>query len=119
MLSAIGTSQALQPTSGLLLIALLALAERIARIVDSDTAVTASGKKAWLMHSDAPETHGDCPRERDSARREAAPLRRLAASGLELERHGTDRYGRTLAKAGTPAGVHMEHGLLRAGLGVV
>ena len=45
-----------------------ASAERIARVVDGDTVVMATGKKARLMHFDAREMRGKCPRERDLAR---------------------------------------------------
>jgi endonuclease YncB( thermonuclease family) len=39
-----------------------AAAERIARVVDGDTVVTASGEKVRLMGYDAPEIRGECPR---------------------------------------------------------
>ncbi len=68
-----------------------AAAERIARVVDGDTVVTASGEKVRLMGFDAPEIRGKCPRERELAQRAAALLRRLARTGLEFDRHGRDR----------------------------
>jgi endonuclease YncB( thermonuclease family) len=93
-----------------------ASAERIARVVDGDTVVTASGEKVRLMGFDAPEMHGECPHEERMARAATALLLRLAASGLNLERHGRDRYGRTLAIARTPAGEGVAEALIRAGL---
>ena len=93
-----------------------AAAERIARVIDGDTVVTASGEKVRLMGFDTPETRGKCPRERELARQATALLRRLAGSGLELERHGRDRYRRTLAVARTPAGGDVAATLIRAGL---
>jgi endonuclease YncB( thermonuclease family) len=93
-----------------------ASAERIARVVDGDTVVTASGEKVRLMGFDAPEMRGECPREERMARAATALLHRLAASGLKLERHGRDRYGRTLAVARTPAGRGVAETLIRAGL---
>ena len=90
--------------AGLALAASLAWAERIARVVDGDTVVTASGEKVRLMGYDTPEIRGQCPRERELARQATALLRRLTGSGLKLERHGRDRYRRTLAVARTPAG---------------
>lgn len=102
--------------AGLILAALPASAERIARVIDGDTVVTAGGEKVRLMHFDAPELRGKCPRERELARQATVLLRRLSASGLNLERHGRDRYGRTLAAASTPAGHNVADNLIRAGL---
>ncbi len=93
-----------------------ASAERIARVVDGDTVVMATGEKARLMHFDVREMRGKCPRERDLARQATALLQGLVASGLELERHGRNRYGRTLAAAKTPAGGDVAATLIRAGL---
>lgn len=93
-----------------------ASAERIARVVDGDTIVTASGEKVRLMGFDTPEIRGKCPRERELARQATALLRRLAGSGLKLERRGRDRYRRTLAVARTPAGEDVAAALIRAGL---
>ncbi len=93
-----------------------AAAERIARVVDGDTVVTASGEKVRLMGFDAPEIRGKCPRERELAQRAAALLRRLARTGLEFDRQGRDRYRRTLAVARTPAGEDVAVTLIRAGL---
>ena len=91
-------------------------AERIARVIDGDTVVTASGEKVRLMGFDTPEIRGECPRERAMARQATAMLQQLAASGLTLERRGRDRYGRTLAAARTPAGGDVAATLIRAGL---
>ena len=102
--------------AALVLMSSSALAERIARVVDGDTVVTASGEKVRLMHFDAPEVRGECPRERAMAQQASAMLQQLAASGLTLERRGRDRYGRTLATAKTPAGGDVAATLIRAGL---
>jgi endonuclease YncB( thermonuclease family) len=102
--------------AGLALASSPASAERIARVVDGDTVVTASGEKVRLMHFDAPEIRGECPRERAMAQQATAMLQQLAASGLTLERRGRDRYGRTLATATTLAGADVAATLIRAGL---
>ncbi len=101
---------------GLALAASPASAERIARVVDGDTVVTAGGEKVRLMHFDAPETHGKCPRERQLAEQATKLLRHLADGGLRLDRHGRDRYGRTLAAARTPTGGDVAATMIRAGL---
>ena len=93
-----------------------ASAERIARVIDGDTVVTASGEKMRLTGFDTPEIRGERPRERELVRQAAALWRRLAGSGLELERHGRDRYRRTLAVAMTPTGADVAATLIRAGL---
>jgi micrococcal nuclease len=93
-----------------------ALAERIGRVVDGDTVVTARGEKVRLMGFDAPGIRGRCPRERDLARAATATLRRLAAPGLDLERHGRDRHRRTLAVAHTPDGRDVAAVMIGAGL---
>lgn len=77
--------------AGLALAASPAWGERIARVIDGDTVVTASGEKVRLLGFDAPDMRGKCPRERELARQAAALLRRLAIPGLELERRGRDR----------------------------
>ena len=98
------------------LVSLPASAERIARVVDGDTVVTASGEKVRLMGFNAPEIRGGCPRERAMAQQATAMLRQMVASGLTLERRGRDRYGRTLAMAKTLAGGDVAATLIRAGL---
>jgi endonuclease YncB( thermonuclease family) len=94
----------------------LALGRAHCRVIDGDTVVTASGEKIRLMGFDAPETRGECPRERAMAREATALLQRLAGSGLDLERYGRDRYGRTLAVARTPAGQGVVETLIGARL---
>lgn len=92
-------------TAALLAIAAPAQAERIARIVDGDT-VRAGGETVRLMGYDTPESgsRAQCPAEARLARRATERLRGLAVRGLDLRRHGRDRYGRTLAEAFTPDG---------------
>lgn len=68
------------------------------RIVDGDT-IAIGRERIRLMGFDAAETyHPRCPKERalgERAKVRLAQLTRDAAIGLE--RHGRDRYGRTLA----------------------
>lgn len=108
--------RAIMVAAALMLASWPALAERIARVIDGDTVVTARGEKVRLMGYDTPEIRGECPRERAMARQATAMLQQLAASGLTLERRGRDRYRRTLAVARTPAGGDVAAALIRAGL---
>jgi endonuclease YncB( thermonuclease family) len=70
--------------------------ERIARVTDGDTVVTARGERVRIIGLDAPELRGArCPRERRLAEAARAELRRLAARGLHLHRQGaTDTAAR-------------------------
>ena len=54
--------------------------EHIARVVDGDTVVTASGVRVRLMHFDAPELRGECPRGRHGTEA-TAMLQQLAPRG--------------------------------------
>lgn len=91
--------------------------ERIARVSDGDTVVTARGERIRIVGLDAPELHGArCRRERRLAEQATAELRRLSARGLVLRREGRDRYGRTLARARTRDGRDVATAMVRAGL---
>ncbi|WP_372623063.1 thermonuclease family protein [Falsiroseomonas sp.] len=79
-----------------LLFASPALAQQRAQVIDGDT-IRVSGEVVRLMGLDAPEMRGRCPRENRLARAAAARLQQLVAGGVRLERHGRDRYRRTLA----------------------
>ena len=64
-----------------------------------------SGEKVRLEGIDAPEIKGACAYERDLAQRATRRLSELlSGQNFALQRSGTDRYGRTLARAQTPMG---------------
>ncbi len=78
--------------------------KRISCVVDGDT-FWVSGEKVRLEGIDAPEIKGACTYERDLARRATNRLSDiLSRQQFTLRRSGTDRYGRTLARADTPHG---------------
>lgn len=67
-------------------------------VVDGDT-VWLAGEKMRLSSFNAPETEGACRTERDLAGRAQSRLSTLLSAGpFRVQRHGTDRYGRTLAR---------------------
>lgn len=65
-------------------------------VVDGDTFWSA-GEKIRIADIDAPEIEGKCPWERDQAQRAKRRLLALLNRGFQINRTGTDRYGRTLA----------------------
>ena len=88
---------------------------RISCVVDGDT-FWVSGEKVRLEGIDAPEIKGACAHERDLAQRATRRLSEiLSGQNFALERSGTDRFGRTLARAKTPIGEAGEI-LVREGL---
>lgn len=73
-------------------------------IVDGDT-LWLQGEKLRLRGVDTPEVDGRCRQERVLARQATDALRELLFNQqFVLRRHGTDRFGRTLADIGTNAG---------------
>lgn len=69
---------------------------RLSCVVDGDT-VWLEGAKIRLKDIDAPEVVGGCESERLLSARAAGRLAELLGGGrIEIERHGQDRYGRTL-----------------------
>ncbi len=80
-------------------------------VVDGDT-VWIAGEKIRVAEIDAPELNGRCEAERVLARKAQARLVVLLnAHPLHIERTGTDRYGRTLARFGS-----VSEQLIREGL---
>jgi micrococcal nuclease len=67
------------------------------RVIDGDSIVV-RGNTIRIMGLDAPELHGACPAEIALAQRARARLQMLLAGPYTIERHGRDRYGRTLAR---------------------
>ncbi|WP_421990498.1 thermonuclease family protein [Roseococcus sp.] len=65
-------------------------------MTDGDT-IRCGDERIRMLGLDAPEMCGECPREIRAARAAKARLERLTANGIVLERHGRDRYRRTLA----------------------
>lgn len=73
-------------------------AARVTCVVDGDT-VWIRREKIRLAEIDAPEINGKCAAEKALARRATARLIELLQSGdIRIDRTGTDRYGRTLAR---------------------
>jgi len=110
-------------SAGLALGSSPALAETIdgARIhvIDGDTVALPSGERIRLAGIDAPETwHPRCQAELEQGRAATARLRELLAGPVEIERQGTDRYGRTLARLVTAAGGDVEQPMVADGLAV-
>lgn len=108
---------------GLLLSATIAAADGIRgtdlRVIDGDT-LALGDERIRLLDIDTPETHSPRCRAEAEAGREAARALRLLLAGaaVKIERHGTDRYRRTLARIyvdGRDVGVMM----VEAGLAVV
>lgn len=86
-----------------LLLASPALAQQRAQVIDGDT-IRVGGEVIRIMGMDAPEIRGRCPQETRLARASAARMGQLVAGGVRLQRHGRDRYRRTLAVVRDRAG---------------
>lgn len=101
----------------LALLALLATAEPTCRAVDGDT-LACGAERIRIMGLDAPETHGACHAERELSRAATERLSALITEGIEIQRRGLDRFGRTLARVHVGerdvADVMIEEGLARA-----
>ena len=85
----------------------------VVRVLDGDTFEVVSERgheRVRLREVGAPETH-ECGGEAATEL-----LRRLGGEGVELDRRGSDRSGRTLAHVHTPSGVHVQRELVAAGL---
>ena len=83
--------------------------------VDGDT-ISVKGERIRILGIDAPESFGSrCDRELKLALKAKERLRALLNSGpLSIERQGTDRYGRTLARV-YAGGVDVGQALLAEG----
>lgn len=100
------------------LLILAAAATLTCTVVDGDT-LRCGDERVRLIGIDAPELPGHCRPGRDCApgdpfESKAALERMVQDKRLTIERHGTDRYGRTLAyvSAGT---VDLSCAMLRQG----
>lgn len=86
---------------------------RVTCVVDGDT-VWIDREKIRLLDIDAPEMRGRCARE---SRLAIAARDRLVtlinSQGFTIERHGKDRYGRTLARLGNIGETLISEGLAR------
>ena len=88
---------------------------RVSCVHDGDT-VWLEGEKIRLADIDTPELNGDCAAERSLAMRARDRLVVLLNAGpFELNRTGTDRYGRTLAVLHR-SGLSIGDRLMREGL---
>ena len=94
----------------------------VEKVIDGDTVVLSGGEHVRLLGIDAPELHpgrpgraGPFPEPGAAEARDA--LRALVAGQtLRVERHGRDRYGRTLARLFLADGTDVSEELLRRGL---
>jgi micrococcal nuclease len=86
----------------LILLAMLAgapaAADPACRALDGDT-LACGAERIRIIGLDAPETHGQCEAERELARLATERLAALITEGIEIQRRGQDRFGRTLARA--------------------
>ncbi|MBD3762454.1 thermonuclease family protein [Rhizorhabdus sp.] len=88
-------------------------ARRFTCVVDGDT-VWIEGERIRLLDIDAPEMEGKCPAERVMAIRSRDRLIELLRERpFAIQRQGTDRYGRTLARLGSVGDQLMREGLAR------
>jgi micrococcal nuclease len=71
-------------------------AQRRRHAIDGDT-LACGTERVRIMGLDTPEMRGHCPAETHAARAAKDRLTALMAAGISLERHGRDRYRRTLA----------------------
>ena len=85
------------------------------RVIDGDT-IRLDGETIRLRGLDAPEMHGRCAAEITLAIRATERLRALVARGVEIDRHGRDRYRRTLATVRTSQGRDVAMILIQEGL---
>lgn len=88
-------------------------ARRVTCVVDGDT-VWIEREKIRLLDIDAPELNGQCARERRLAIRSRDRLVELLNThSVHIEREGTDRFGRTLARLGNVGEILVQEGLAR------
>jgi endonuclease YncB( thermonuclease family) len=95
-----------------LLISSPVLAQQRVQVIDGDT-IRIAGEVVRIMGLDAPEMRGRCPNEIRLARAATARLRQLTAADVRIERHGRDRYRRTLAVVRDRAGRDLAAVLIR------
>jgi endonuclease YncB( thermonuclease family) len=94
----------------------------VSRVIDGDTVRMGNGERIRLLDIDAPELHPgrvghDGPFPEPGAVEAYKALREMCEGRVvRVERHGRDRYGRTLAKLYLPDGTDVSEALLRRGL---
>lgn len=71
--------------------------------IDGDT-IEIDGERIRLLGIDTPELHCQCARECELAHAAKTFTAEKIREGVRLERHGRDKYGRTLAKVYTREG---------------
>lgn len=108
-----------------LLVAMMGLAPAAAETVDGRSVVIIDGdtialgrERIRILNIDAPESfRSRCEAELAAGLRAKARLADLLrAGGISIERHGHDRYGRTLARIGTASGLDAGEVLVAEGL---
>ena len=91
----------------------------VARVIDGDTLLLASGRRVRLLGVDTPETKHPSKPPEPWGEQASAFSRRLVEGrrvGLEYDRHREDRYGRTLAWVRIDDSSLLNVELVRAGL---
>ena len=87
-------------------------------VIDGDT-VTLGRERIRILDIDTPETRkARCPSERVAGKIATDALRRLLTGPVTIERHGRDRYGRTLAHL-FAGGQNVGSALVRGGFALV
>ena len=99
----------------LVLAAFPAAAQQRARAIDGDT-IAVGAERIRVMGLDAPELRARCPRELRLARRARDRLAVHISTGIQLEPHGRDRYGRLLAVVRDRSGRDVAQLLIAEGL---
>ena len=105
----------------ILLIAAIASAQRVERVIDGDTIVVQGVGTVRLIGVDTPEAVDPRRPVQDFGTEASAFTRRLATgkvARLEFERDRRDRYGRTLAYVYLPDGVFLNAEIVRQGYGL-
>ncbi|SON55499.1 Thermonuclease precursor [Hartmannibacter diazotrophicus] len=106
---------ALVPAAGAESLPICGAGKRVSCVVDGDT-LWFHREKIRLLGVDAPEVSDPkCANERRAGDEATRALQALLARGpIQLERHGKDRYGRTLARV-YAGGMDVEQALLTGG----
>lgn len=90
--------------------------ERVARVVDGDTLVLATGEVIRVENIDTPELQCRCRNECELALQAREFTAAHIGAGIGLLRRGQDRHRRTLARVILPSGADLGAELIARGL---